>query len=237
MKGQVSHFNAFYIDNSILIQFMIEEFIRSYQLHTDIQSAFQEQLNSPQNLNHSSSTLVQLFNQLVGSTSIQNNSTASSWSKGPLTKFKEYCELFSRNTSHQNNQNITLHLAANHAWLHALYSLELANFCQDNTRHHTSESQIIFLSLKQGLAELKKKINQIYRFLPRYITPYQNNENVVLCLLRRKELLDKIYATDFINKQLKWSMNISDLKKLLLQRYKDRGFVHLLPMIQELLGI
>ena len=50
IQGPNHHFNAFYEDNSILIQFIVEEFIQSHQLIFRMKALIQEHLDSVETL-------------------------------------------------------------------------------------------------------------------------------------------------------------------------------------------
>lgn len=228
------HFSAFYEDNAILIQFIVEEFIRSHQLALKIKSLIQEYLDSPQALNSLSLPLIQILNQLVGCLSQKERASFSRWTKGPLTKFKEYCEQFSRNSFHQNKQHVNLHMAAHQAWQMALYNLELLNSLYVNSSISISESLLFLLPLKRAFHHLQVRLHQISRYISHAMGAYWNNENVIVCLLRRKDLLTEIYGSDFLYKRFKWPMKAAELIELIINRYQSRGFGPLLPTIQHL---
>ena len=65
------------------------------------------------------------------------------------------------------------------------------------------------------------------------MSPYWDNENVILCLLRIRQSLIDIYGEDFIDKRLKWPAKSKELLEFLSQRYRERGFESLLPTIQQ----
>lgn len=228
------HFSAFYEDNSILIQFIIEEFIHSHQLSLQIKTLIQNQLDSTETLNSFSVSLIQILEQLVGGLYHQERSSLSRWTRGSLTKFKEYCEQFSRNSSYQNKQYMNLHMAAHQAWLMATYNLELLNSLYKNPYTPNSKSILFLVPLKRALQNLQMRFNQINRYIPRILNEFWNNENVIYCLLRKKEFLIEIYGYEFLHKRFKWPKKTSDLLELLIKRYQERGFETLLPAIQHL---
>lgn len=228
------HFSAFYEDNSILIQFIVEEFIHSYQLTFQIKTLIQERFDSTERLNSLSLSLIQILGQLIGCLHHQERSSLSRWTRGSLTKFKEYCEQFSRNSSHQNKQHINLYMAAHQAWLIATYNLELINSLYTNPSIPDSKSILFLLSLKRALQNFQMRFNQISRYIPRILNEFWNNENVIYCLLRKKDLLAEIYGYDFLYKRFKWLKKTSDAIELLISRYQARGFEALLPSIQHL---
>jgi hypothetical protein len=230
------HFSAFYEDNSLLIQFILEEFIQSYQLTLQMKILIQDDLNSRQELSLLSSSLIQLLGQLVGYLPQQERAPFSRWTKGPLTKFKEYCEQLSHNSSYQNKLYSNLHMAAHQAWLTAIHNLELLNYLHISSYTKKNQRSILFFHpLQRAFHGLQMRFNQIRRYIPRVMSAYWNDENVILCLLRKRALLTEIYGSDFLYKRFKWPMKTSELIRLLVQRYQARGFEALLPTIQHIL--
>ncbi len=229
------HFSAFYEDNSLLIQFILEEFVQSYQLTSQMKILIQESLKSKEGLNSLASSLIQILGQLVGYLPQQERFPFSRWTKGSLTKFKEYCEQFSHNSSHQNKLHFNLHMASHQAWLTAIHNLELLNSLHISSYTPNSRTILFFHPLQRAFHSLQLRFTQISRYIPRVMHAYWNNENVILCLLRKKALLTEIYGSDFLYKRFKWPMKTSDLSQLLVQRYQARGFEALLSSIQHIL--
>lgn len=229
------HFSAFYEDNALLIQFILEEFVQFYQLIFQMKILIQDNLNSKQTLNSLSSSLVQILGRLVGYLPQQSRSPLSRWTKGSLTKFKEYCEQFSHNSSHQNQVHFNLHMASHQAWLTAIHNLELLNSLYISAYTKKPKAILLFQSFQRAFHSLQMRCNQISRYIPRVMSAYWNNENVILCLLRKRALLDKIYGSDFLYKRFKWPITTPELIQLLVQRYQARGFEALLPTIQHII--
>lgn len=234
IQGPDRHFTAFYKDNALLIQFMIEEFIQSYPLTMQINTLIQERLDSIQNLNTVSFSLIQILGRLIGAPSQQENSFFSSWTKGPLTKLKEYCEQFSSNSAHKNKQYVNLHLAAQHTWMLAVNNFEMLLSLSANPNPQNPSSMLFLLPLERAFQRLQRHFNQISRYIPRVTTAFWNNENVILYLFRKKSLLEEIYGSDFFYKRFKLSKKYPELIELLIKRYEARGFENLLPTIQYL---
>lgn len=228
------HFSAFYEDNSILIQFIVEEFIQSYHLIVQIKSLIQKRLDSNQTLDSLFDSIIPILGQLVGGFSQQERPPFSRWSRGPLTKFKEYCEQFSRNAAHQNKKHVNLHLAAHQTWLKALYNFELLNSLHINPYTPNTKSILFLLSLKRAFHSFQTRFDQISRLLPQVLNEYANNENVILCLFRKKDSLSEIYGRHFLYKRFKYPVKSSELMEFLIKRYQMRGFEALFPTIQHL---
>lgn len=235
ISGPHHHFSAYYEDNSLLIQFMMVEFIQTYQLTFQIKTLIHEHLDSNEKSNSVLHSLSHILGQLVGHFPHQGRSSFSRWAKGSLTKLKEYAEQFSRNSSHQNKQHVNLHMATHQAWLTALHNLELLNSLSMNPYTPNSDAILLLLPLKRTFNTLQIRFNQVIRHIPRVMREYWNNENVILCLLRKRAQFIEIYGSDFLYKRLKWPVKTKELAQLLVERYQARGFEALLPTIQQIL--
>lgn len=224
------HFAPFYQDNSILIQFVIEEFIHVYQLI----SKFNHLNQISETENPLSNSLIPVLKDLIGGGDHEELSSSSHWARGSLTKLKEYCEQFSCNSSHQHKHSMHLHMAAHQTWLMAMHSFELLKSLHGNGCTHCFGNKLISHSLKRSIQRLLMRFNQLSRYILRALGDYGNNENVIYCLLRKKELLSEIYSEDFLYKCFKGTKKESHLIDMLLSRYQNRGFETLLPSIQTL---
>ncbi len=70
------------------------------------------------------------------------------------------------------------------------------------------------------------------RYIPRVLSSYCDNENVILCLLRKKDPLAKIYGKDSLYKRFKWPTKPTELNKWITQRYQARGLSEMLVTMQ-----
>lgn len=212
----------------------MSEFIQIYQSTFQIKTLIQDHLDSIKTSEVVFTSLIQIFGQLVGCLPQEERSSLSRWKKGSLTKFKEYCEQFSRNASHQNKKHADLHMAAHQTWLTAIHNFELLNSLYINPYTQNREAILLVLPFKRALNTLQIRFNQVIRYLPRVMHEYWNNENVILCLLRKKTELAEIYGPDFLYKRFKWPVQTQELIQLSIQRYQSRGFESLSPIIQQI---
>lgn len=224
------HFNAYYYDNSILIQLVITEFITTYETICQIQGLIEEGLESVDTLDKVAKQLAILLQNLLGISTFDHSNCR--WIKGSLTKLKNYCEQFSRNKEHRDENSVDLYTVVHQAWLGALHDLELLRpfFHIDNL----SMSHSIFLRLKQSLNQIDNRLNEIHKPLTRLIIPFQADENVMFFLLRKKEALSKIYGPNFMAKFFKENVKSQpDLLQVLIKRYEHRGFEHLVHTVDS----
>lgn len=228
------HFKAYYEDNSLLIQFMIVEFVHTVQLAARLKALVSEHFNSEGSSQSGLANAKQILEHLIRYHRHQEPSSYSRWTKGCLTKLKEYCELFSSNSLHEEKHPINLHMSAHQALLNAIHAQELLNSLIINPYIPNSEGVLNLLPIKRILGSFQSKINQLIRYFPQVITPFWDDENVILCLLRNRPLLLDIYGADFIDKRFKWPVNTNELVQLLSTRYQARGFDSIFSTIQQL---
>jgi hypothetical protein len=231
IKGpnQHEHFNPYYKNNPVLIQFVITEFVTTHQLVCQIKRLSIKDLQSTLALEECIQSLFQYVNQLLGSAVNHEHPAISRWTKGPLTKLKNYCEQFSKNTQNQNKCHLDLYNYVHQAWLSAVENLELLNILQESLTIPFPQSA--FIATKRALNQLDTRLNHIAKQIPRVLSAYKDNENVLFFLLRKKEHLSEIYGSDFISKIFKCFSRKST--QLIVQRYLERGFAHLLPAIHQ----
>lgn len=232
-QDQDHHFSTFYEDNALLIQFIMVEFVHIYQLTFQIKALIQDRLDFISDSRTFLSSLTPILAQLVGYLPQQEQSSFSRWTKGSLTKFKEYCERFSYNSFHQNKQHVHLHMAAHQAWLTAIHNMELLNSLHTNSHKKNLDKTLFLIPLKRTFNTLHLRFNQVIRYIPRVIGAYWDDENVMLCLLRKQAQLTEIYGSDFLCKRFKWPIKRQELMPFLAQRYQNRGFEALIPTIQQ----
>lgn len=228
-----NHFSTFQGNNAILVQFILVEFLHIYQLTFQIKKLMQDKIDSVVASESLLPSLTYLMSELVGQAQ-HKKFPISRWTQGSLTKFKEYCERFSSNSLHQNKHHVHLHMAAHQAWLTAVHNLELIYSSHYNSSTENANIQFSLFPFKRSFNTLQVHFNRVIRHIPKVINSFWNDENVVLCLLRRKTQLSEIYGTDFLNKHFKWPFKIGELLPLLVQRYQDRGFEALVPTIQQI---
>lgn len=223
-------FTPFYRNNTLLIQLIIDEFIHIYDLNTKFKSIIEEHAESDDVLNfHSSFT--QFLHLLIGSHPFNTQTLITDWISGPVTKLKNYSEYFSQNTEHQNKLHFNLSLVAHQTWLVIVQNLELFRFLK---KESTSLPLPQFSEqFQRAFYHLQMRCNQIRRLIPRIVSTLWEDENVILYLLQKKEVLAEIYGSKFLSKQFKSPWNEPQLQELLIKRYRARGFDSLVPIINQ----
>ncbi len=218
-------FSAFYQNNPVLIQFIIEEFIQTHQLihHTEKLMSEKFDLYEPE---HLFSLLMQTIVELIGHYFNEKRPSLAYWSKGTLSKLKDNCNQLSLNYLHNNKLFSNFHLTAHETWVIATHTYEILNSV--NANH-----QYPLLPLKRSFLLLHLKFNRMKRILPKILFEFIQNENVLYFLLKKIEDLTTIYGYNLIQKGWK-GIKKSESLELMLNRYKERGFDSHEPAIKHL---
>jgi len=227
------HYSSYSEDNSLLIQFMIVEFIHTAQLSNKLKCLIQKHLKTNQSLIPIFPDIKQIIEQLIREHPRREGSDSFPGAKGSLAKLKEYCGFFSHNSSHQNKHHLHLHLAANQALLTALHIQETLTAVPLNV--HENKRTTSSFPIKGAITIFQNKINQIIRRFPQALTAFWDNENVVFCIFRLRQSFIDIYGTDVIAQQFKTPAETKQLMELLCERYRERGFDSLIPTIHQLI--
>lgn len=218
--SQNQHFNAYYLDNTLLVQFVISEFIITSLLVEKLKSLTDECLQSKIKLDKASAQVYETLSVLVGIKQYRKPAAFSRWTKGPLTKLKDYCEQYYRNSGAKNELVESMHSHAYQAWIGALQNMEILNSFQ------ISISKVTLANVKQSLGILFTSLNSFSKSIPQFIKDNIDNEYVIFFLLRKKEELVHIYGASFVNKLLK----VGKVPEL-VQSFTERGFENILSLI------
>lgn len=217
-------FQSTHKQRALLLQFILYELILS---HKEIQHinefAKAYVLSDPPSLDVIASSLAKLAGSAHGYMRL------FSWNDdGIQTKLKNYCALLCQNGTSRVKNEVGMHREANQAWLIALQLLDAIRL-QD-----TSTKKTIHL-LQSLFKKLDRSTKRFARYTANAICLFHNDENLLFFILRYKEDLDELYGEGFIAKILRkmFPRSLDKAKNFLMQKYTDRGFDHLIPIIQE----
>lgn len=231
-----NHFKAYYEDPHLLVQFILTEFLHSYQFQLQIKNILDKCFDDSEINECHFSNLIKIMSQLVGYLSLQKQNTSiSRWKRGTLSKLKEYTEKLLEQIKIEDKQLQNLYKAVHRAWLAAVHNLELLHQSQ-TTLLKTEQASLEIEKLKKGFKPLEREFQRIQKQIPLLFRTYWNNENIIFCLLRYREALVSIYGKDFY-KKFKWPTNHSKIKNLLDKRFQERGFDALLPHINQICSV
>lgn len=185
------HFNAYYHDNTLLIQLVIVEFINSYYLIKHLKTIKDKCFNNK----NSHISLSEILIKLLGITP-QDSFGNPTWNTGTLTKLKTYSAQFIRNNveSLPNKLEFSLYSNTQQAWLYALQSLEFLN-----------GYPMVYSStlIEKSFSRLFRRFLDVNNLLRRLIKSYADKENVAFFLLRKQAELEEIYGDNFLSKIVK----------------------------------
>lgn len=223
-------YQAYDEDPGLLVQFIVAEFIRSRNLITEIQALLQS-VADPENRPESLSEIRKLIDRLIATGSNENRFRSFSLrEKGPLTALNEYCDKLSLRAEGKHTGR--LNETTREALKNARSLSELLKSTESNVRAENSASAPD-IRFEKALAKWNRSLNRMTATISSMLSLYKKDENVLLCLLRHRDSLSKIYGNDIFPKKFKWLAPSRRLQTLLKSRYRKRGFKNLLPLIDR----
>lgn len=222
-KAKTYHHN-----NSLLFQFILIEFIEAYG---DIQRLDVLCNRKPTALSdshpnlHNPDTRKQIegiLHKLTGTTRDYMRLFSWNFGDGLLAKLKNNCGLFIHNAVGGEKELIALLHYADKIWLGCLQA-------SDALSEPTPD-------LTTFLAAVEKASSSMQRFakqMARIAMQFREDENVLFCILRYKESLDKLYGQRFVTKLFcrMYPKGLREVQQFLSQRYAARGFDNVMPAI------
>lgn len=224
--------SASYItDNSLLFQFILIEFIEAF---SEVQRLDVLCHRKPSTLSDASGkgldcettrkTIETILTKLAGSARDYMRLFSWNFGDGLLGKLKTNCSLFIHNAVSDEKEMIALQHYADKMWQGCLQAT-------DSFREEVREYEAFF-------SAVDKTSNSMQRFakqMARIALQFREDENVVFCILRYKESLDKLYGSRFVAKLLcrMFPKGMRDALNFLSQRYAERGFENVLPVLAE----
>lgn len=209
MKMPHTHLNSFHQSNSLLFQFILNDFLIALRA---VKGASEQ---SP--LDYKS--IVEAMTQLSGST--QHYMRLFSWNfdLGILAKLRSYSAFISDSMSNEDPDLTAIHRCADQAWFQSVECLTKAR-SEDPT-------------LNLDLVKLSARMHRFGDLLGKAALQFSDDENVVYFFLRHYKEFDELILKGFVCKLLNkmYPHGIAEAEKFLLKRYSVRGFNNLLANI------
>lgn len=204
MEKVHQHFNAYFLDNRLLIQFIVVEFLTVYSQVYQLKQKSHLLSASPVLFDELLPQITHSIATLQGIPSENSRPWGSEWKTGALTKLKKYCEQLSVNTFHQNKIHFQMHKNVFRAWICCLHCFEMIKGLQPSVSPFTSTFRpIVVAPLHHALASMNTSLNSVSKLLLKALREFINDEMVVSFLHKRKQELCAIYGphaiADFIN--------------------------------------
>ncbi len=210
-------------DNGLLFQFMLTEVLKTLQIG-------QLLLNLTRNLEELSSqnTLTSVNFHLYSLTGYRSNTTDSQEYQNPgiLVRLKEACLFMSERIEDIPLSYKQIYAAIDKAWF---CSLQLQSLLHVEKR--PDKEALIY-----WIATLWKRINKIALMFTEKVIEFRDNENVLFFLARHPELSRQLFYTEKAKRIIRkhFPTGISGFEKIVLEKYRERGFEHMLPHIQKM---
>jgi hypothetical protein len=167
--------------------------------------------------------------QLAGQSSPFHSHFSWSPSQGILSTLKNNCTLFETAFSQDFPEAIDIKKHAIKSWL---YSTEIRDLASQLLREFPPAPAATFTQFQKTEAQITRSLKILGREISKMIFRFKDNENVLLCLLQRKEELDTFYGTAFTHKLFKkMYQNLDAVHTFLVNAYSQREFKELIPEI------
>jgi hypothetical protein len=237
---RITQSQLIYIQNQgLLFQFILAEFLTTYPLIQEIQRSYRSLkfAASKAQLSHKiEAPLKQLLfslTQLTGHRDHDPHSSSSTPSDGHLKKLRHYYNLF--NSPDPVKPKVLADLKkCNHQALNSALITQLA-VTDLLSRSQVTKMLLDVPSLYEELERLIRYMKRSANLLIPLILVYHTNENVVFFLLTHRHEIDALYQQNLVHKLFHkmYEGGFEQLEKFLKQRYAQRGFDALLPLISQ----
>ncbi len=210
-------------DNGLLFQFMLTEVLKTLQIGQQLLNLTRdiEKLSSP-------STLNSVNYHLHSLTGYRSNTVDSQEHQNPgiLVRLKEACLFMSERIEDIPLSYKQIYAVIDKAWFCGLQLQSLLHV----EKQPDNETLIYWIST------LWKRINRIALMFTEKVIEFKDNENVLFFLARYPELSRQLFYTEKAKRILRkhFPNGISGLEKIVLEKYRERGFEHMLPHIQKM---
>lgn len=220
MKKPCPHFNAFYCDNAILIQFILNEFIQTGLLSNQIYFLFEQHFHSEKDVTDFLTPLRNCFIELLAGDNFNEIRPM-----GALTKLKHYCFEFLLNANSQSKYESALYDRVCAAWLSGQRVLEALKTFQKNLIEEDKDQAL--LNLAKSISQFQNKLKQLPRQIPDILRTFHRNENVMFFVMQKEDQLKALYGSSLIPKIFKTSSYKEKIMTLIIKNYTNRGFEYL----------
>lgn len=240
MPVRPPHFETFQKQPNLLFQLILSEFLASFERIFTLRDLHKKLQNMPldgcsqKKLNQTIRALQSHAVDLCGKTEVINPFHCWNFSIGSLTQLKHHCCLFSKCQSQAPAEFVLLHNRANWAWLSCLQAHDLGKILLQIPQETIWDSEE-YASLMRNMERLVTQMGRFSRLVTRLFSHFKEDENVLYFLVRHHEQFNTIYGDHYVSKLLGklFSQGHKEAEKLLLRRYKRRGFESHLDTIKH----
>ncbi len=210
------YFKAFHQDTPLLFQFIYTEYLSTQRELLSLINLIQR-AKKKASIEVVSAALI----RLTGAANDYMRLFNWNHNDGILTKLKNNCIHFVQNSPIPGIDISLLHVYTDQAWL-------LTAKCLHGVQQGAIEGKLLQQSYDTLLL-----LGEILRQM---IAHFKEDENVIFFLLRHKEPLDSLYQEPFVRNCFEkiYPEGLRSVSQFLIARYTERGFVHLIPIIEKL---
>ena len=214
MLKPIGYFKAFHHDTPLLFQFIYTEFLAAQQEMLSL-----TKLAGLKADNVSLEVVSSVLTKLCGAAADYKRLFHWNSNDGILTKLKTNCSYFHQNCP--GSESSMLHAFVDQAWLLIAECL-----------HRLHEQSSIETPLLLQAAENLLSAGEILKGM---IEGFKEDENVIFFILRHQNQLDALYPEPFVRNYFEkiYPEGLLSVSRLLIERYKARGFAHLIPSIEK----
>lgn len=221
-------------NKSLLFQFILLEFIVSYQKIQEIEKIYErmEALLIKERFAANTfpylSSLLDKIPLLAGSQMVVTHEQGLPWThqKGTLNKLRHYCYLF----SHQMSEDLDIHnlnVAVSKAFHGTLQIREVIFSIQRQLEDPMQMPN--YVALYQLLDRMIDNMRRASRLILKILIQFKEDEKILLFLVEHKKEFDELYKTQFLARILKkmFPLGIEKAIELVQNKFQKRGFVQL----------
>lgn len=223
--NSTQHFSAYFLDNRLLIQFIVAEFLTVYSQAYYLRQQSHLLASSPLLFDELLPQLTHSITMLQGIPHENSRPWSCQWRTGSLTKLKKYCEQLSVNSFHQNKVHFQMHKHVYRAWICCLHCFEMVKVSQPPPTPYTSTFRpILATPLHHSLVSMNGSLASASKLLLKALRQFDNDEIVLSFLQKRQHELCAIYGPDVFSNFVS-PKKIDLLKKFKLNRAQE-SLVH-----------
>lgn len=201
MAGEFSKpthpFTPFQSDNHLVIQWMLSSAAKIYPLSKRL-----NELNV--------AALPEMFSYYP----------STPWQKSPIYQFKEASFHFYENAKGKCPLRFFLLVQDAISSFHSGCET-WKHFCLPSKLEQMPKR--IETRVKKYTQNFCKAFNKIMKEFPSLLSSYQASENVILMILKNKEIYQEIYGTHFLPFMLQSPLSTGELVEFMVKKYKERG--------------
>ena len=224
----------------VLLQFILSEFLSTHKQLANIEKLYRQleaQLVSNRlNSDGVQEQLLELYEALTSLThSALSVESHFPWSAdiGSLTKLRRFCFRLSARLSDTVPASANLGVCVSKGFHSVIQAREVIVGLQPGSSSNRGAPN--FPGLYQFIDKFLDNMRRASRLILQLLMSFNDDENVILFLLKNQESFEKVYRPKILSKLFSkmYKNGITEAKDFLINSFSGRGFDHLLPQITQ----